>query len=146
MEYKFVVEGNPVPQSRPRFSTRSGYVRAYDSRPSRDYKLDIYSKACEAFIKGNCVMLTSALEVEIVVGRSIPQSFSKKDRRKAAEGLLAPTQKPDLDNYIKVVLDGIGLKDMPPVIFKNDSQVVSIIAKKIYSDNPKLEVVVREVK
>ena len=146
MEYRFTVEGNPVAQSRPRFSTRSGYVRTYEERDITDYKNLIYAKASEVFIKNGCTMLNGALEVEIKVGRAIPKSISKKAVKDIQKGLLFPTQKPDLDNYVKAVLDGIGLKGMPPVIFRNDSQVVSIIAKKIFADNPNIEVTIREVR
>lgn len=145
MEYKFTVEGNPVAQSRPRFTTRGGMARTYEKRDITDYKNLIYAKASEVFIKNGCTMLNGALEVEIKVGRAIPKSASKKVVKEVEEGLLFPTQKPDLDNYVKAVLDGIGLKNMPPVIFHNDSQVVSIIAKKVFANNPNIEVTVREV-
>ena len=35
---KFTIQGEPVPQGRPRFSSRGGFTRTYDPPKSKDYK------------------------------------------------------------------------------------------------------------
>lgn len=55
------------------------------------------------------------------------------------KGQFMPDTKPDLDNYIKIVLDGIGLKNYPKVIFENDSQIVQIVATKRFVKQTMIE-------
>lgn len=135
MHYEFFIEGEPVAQSRPRFSTRNGYVMAHDMKKSSDYKDIVYDKAFEEFEKHGRQMLTGALELRMIVYKPIPKSWSKKKKNMARCGYIYPTSKPDLDNYIKIVLDGIGRKGRPKIIFNNDSQFTSIYAVKKYADD-----------
>ena len=61
-------------------------------------------------------------------------------RREMAEaGLIRPTTKPDTDNYLKGVLDALNT-----VVFKDDSQVVGMVAQKFYSCEPRIEIIVVE--
>lgn len=66
--------------------------------------------------------------------RSIPASFSKRKRTDAETGDLAPTTKPDADNYLKIcdALNGI--------IWRDDSQVVTAVVHKRYSERPRLHI------
>ena len=141
MEYSFFVEGHPEPQARPRFSVRKDRygratgVNARDSEKSRSYKERVYACALTAYRRGASVMLTGPLGLRVVVFREIPLSFSKKKRREAEEGRIFPVQRPDLDNYIKAALDGVGMKGFPKIIFSDDAQIVHITAEKRYSSN-----------
>lgn len=141
MEYSFFVEGHPEPQARPRFSVRKDrYGRAVgvntrDTKESKSYKERVYACALTAYKKGVSALLQGALELRLVVFREIPQSFSKKKHKEAEDGQIYPTQRPDLDNYIKAALDGIGMKGLPKIIFSDDAQIVRITAEKRYSFN-----------
>lgn len=132
MEYHFFIEGHPEPQARPRFSTKNGFLRAYDKRESRDFKERIYATAFKAFKEGGEKMLNGALTMELTIYREYPSSWSRIKGELAMKGKIMPDTKPDLDNYIKIALDGIGLKNYPKIIFNDDSQIVQIIAKKRY--------------
>ena len=55
------------------------------------------------------------------------------------DGLLRPTTKPDIDNVIKAVLDGLN-----GVAYADDSQVVALSASKCYSDDPRVVVIVED--
>ena len=48
-------------------------------------------------------------------------------------GTILPSRKPDIDNVLKVVLDALN-----GVAYKDDSRVVAVTARKIYSHTPKL--------
>lgn len=141
MEYSFFVEGHPEPQARPRFSVRKDrYGRAVgvstrDTEKSKSYKECVYACALTAYKKGARALLQGPLELHLLVFREIPQSFSKKKHKEAEDGQLFPIQRPDLDNYIKAALDGIGMKGLPKIIFSDDAQIVRITAEKRYSFN-----------
>jgi Holliday junction resolvase RusA-like endonuclease len=70
----------------------------------------------------------------------IPQSWSNKKRQDALECKIWPTSRPDLDNIIKAVLDGI-LR----VAIVDDNQVVHLIARQLYSETPKLFIEIEEL-
>lgn len=72
------------------------------------------------------------------VFKSIPASWSERDKRLARTGGILPTTKPDWDNHGKVTdaLNGI--------VWHDDSQVVDGRVVKRYSDEPGLRVEVRE--
>ena len=57
-----------------------------------------------------------------------PKSWSKKKRLEALEGRILPTSRPDLDNYVKAVLDGLN-----EILYNDDSQVIEISARKKYN-------------
>jgi Holliday junction resolvase RusA-like endonuclease len=51
-----------------------------------------------------------------------------------------PTKKPDLDKLIRCVLDGL-----TGVVYRDDSQVVTVDAYKRYGSPPRAEIIVREL-
>nr|WP_082786584.1 RusA family crossover junction endodeoxyribonuclease [Sporosarcina psychrophila] len=53
-------------------------------------------------------------------------------------GELRPTTKPDVDNYVKAIKDGL-IK----VIWQDDSQVVDLKVRKFYSLSPKVVVCIK---
>ena len=133
---QFTVFGEPVAQGRPRFARMGAGVRAYDPEKSRTYK--DYVRAAALEVKPD-VPLEGPLLLMVEAYRSIPKSMSKKKQAAALAGSLQPTTKPDLDNIIK------GLKDaLKGIIWRDDSQVVNIIAGKWYSDRPRVKVIVEE--
>jgi Holliday junction resolvase RusA-like endonuclease len=75
------------------------------------------------------------LNMEIVAFMGIAASWSKKRQQAARDGLERPTKKPDLDNIVKAVKDGLN-----GVAWKDDSQVVRLTAGKYWSDKPRVEV------
>lgn len=133
----FTVYGEPVAQGRPKFTTVSGFAKAYDPAKSKDYKHYVRFEALK--VKPD-VLLDGALQLRVVTYRSIPKSFSKKKTELALNGNLRPVTKPDIDNIVK------GIKDsLKGVIWKDDSQVVSLEGSKWYSDNPRVEIIIKEV-
>ena len=62
---------------------------------------------------------------------------SNKRRLAALAGEIAPTARPDLDNYIKAALDAINA-----IVVADDSQVVDLVAIKRYAPVPALTIMI----
>lgn len=108
----------------------------YDPKKSRDYKDYVKLAASEHAPKE---LLDGPLVMKVHIFRPIPKAFSKKKALQAEQGLLRPTTKPDVDNYLK------GIKDaLKNVIWKDDSQIVDVHTAKFYSNRPRVEVSVSE--
>ncbi|KIN37582.1 hypothetical protein B4070_2540 [Bacillus subtilis] len=76
--------------------------------------------------------------MSVRVYKSTLKSFSKKKVAEAEQGLLRPSKKPDVDNYIKGIKDGLN-----KVIWHDDSQIVDLHVSKYYSQNPRIEIQVK---
>lgn len=138
MAIKFTIPGEPVPQGRPRAGrTRSGKIVMYDPSKSKDYKEYVALIASQHRPKE---LLTCPISLTVKIYRPIPASWSKIKQEKAHNGVLRPTSKPDLSNYIKGIEDAL-----EGVLLKNDSQVVDYgDSGKWYSHNPRAEVEIIE--
>lgn len=137
---KLVVYGEPVAQGRPRFSTRGGFVRAYDPKKSSDFK-DYVKLAAAEQMQGK-FLFEGPLALSVSVYRSIPKSFSKKKMALAEQGIERPITKPDVDNYVKAIKDAL-----KGIVWRDDSQIVDYVPPfgKFYSSKPRIEVEIREV-
>jgi Holliday junction resolvase RusA-like endonuclease len=82
-----------------------------------------------------------ALVMELLAERKIPASWSMKKKNAAILGLIRPTSKPDLDNYIKQAKDAL-----KGVVWLDDAQVVEYKRpRKVYGKQPKLVITVSEL-
>lgn len=134
-ELKLVIPGEPCAQGRPRFSTHGGFVKAYDPAKSRNYKAFVKYVATHEATKQGWLYTELPLAMKVVAYMGIPKSKSKKFRQAAVEGTERPTKKPDLSNIVKGVEDALN-----GLLYKDDSQIVSLKLKKYYSEEPRLEV------
>ncbi|CUB44727.1 MULTISPECIES: RusA family crossover junction endodeoxyribonuclease [Bacillus] len=132
---QFTIYGEPVAQGRPRAATRNGMTRLYDPKKSRDFKQ--YVKLAASDHRPSS-LLTGPLELRVKVYKSTLKSFSKKKAAEAEQGLLRPSKKPDVDNYIKGIKDGLN-----KVLWHDDSQIVDLHVSKYYSQNPRIEILVK---
>ncbi len=74
------------------------------------------------------------LSVKVEAFMPIPASWSLKKQASAASGEIAPTTKPDSDNIAK-------MKDaLNGVVWRDDSQIVSLLVVKRYSRTPLLRI------
>lgn len=138
MQIHFQVEGDPKGKGRPRFSTFGKFTRVYTDKQTLDYESLIKSFAMEAM--GSTDPLETAVSVFLYVRLAVPQSYSKKRTEACLSGLEKPCKKPDIDNIAKTYLDG-----MNGVIFKDDTQVIDLHVKKVYSAFAGVNVMVMEV-
>lgn len=81
--------------------------------------------------------------VEVVINAylPIPRSWSGKRKHAAADSQILPTTTPDLDNLIKNILDCMTVLSF----WRDDSQVVKIMATKSYSNNPRWEIKIKDM-
>ena len=138
MQIMFTVYGNPVAKGRPRFAKRGNFVQTYTPEKTKTYETEVAMMAKAAM--GASEALEGALEAFIYVTYAVPASYSKKRSEACLSGLEKHTKKPDLDNVVKSVVDG-----MDKIVFLNDSQITSIHATKVYGEIAKVEVMVREI-
>ena len=131
----FMVDAVPVPKGRPRFRSMGKFVQTYTDSKTRDFEALIAEHAKIAM--GDMEPLETPLSVFLHFSLPIPASATKKVR----EALLAAphTKKPDIDNLCKSVLDG-----MANIVFKNDGQIASLHAKKVYADYGFINVLIME--
>lgn len=122
----FFIPGKPRGKGRPRFSGGRAYTdeqtRAYEERIAWNYR-----RIAGKFRFPDDVFLRVRVQQQMPV----PQSASKARKAEMLEGGTFPSAKPDLDNVVKAVLDGLN-----GVAYKDDARVVGIHSVKIYSDNP----------
>lgn len=80
------------------------------------------------------------LDMRILAYYGIPKSKSKKIKEQMAKGLLRPTKKPDMDNVVKVIADSLNT-----IAYRDDTQIVDCQCRKFYSENPRVEVIIKMV-
>lgn len=133
----FTVYGHPVAKGRPRFSTKGKFPVAYTPEKTKTYETEVGMMARAAM--GASEVLEGALETFIYVTFPVPPSYSKKRTEACLNNTEKHTKRPDLDNVIKAVIDG-----MDKIVFNNDSQITSIHSTKVYGEVAKVEVMVRQ--
>lgn len=135
MIFTFEIVGEPQGKGRPRFSTRGGFVKTYTPEKTASY--ENFVKVCY-LNKYKGQKLDGEIIAEIIAYFSIPKSFSKKKRVQAIEGKIMPTKKPDTDNIAKTILDSLN-----GIAFEDDKQVVALLVKKIYGEEAKVVVTLK---
>ena len=121
MSITFSVPGDPVPQPRPRVSTRGGFARAYvpATHPVHGYRQAVAVAAKAAGLEP----LGHSLNVVIDAVFERPKSHSTKAGLKPTAPALP---RPDVDNIAKAVLDA--LQD----VIGDDSCVGRLVVEKSY--------------
>ena len=121
MSITFSVPGEPVPQPRPRVSTRGGFARAY---VPKDHPVHAYRKAiAEAADEAGLVAQDEPLNVVIDAVFERPQSHMRKSGVKADAPRLP---RPDVDNLAKAVLDAL------QELIGDDTNVARLVVEKSY--------------
>lgn len=130
-----VVMGEPVPFARMRLGNRGQH---FVPAAQRNFAAVLQLEAANAMRDVQTEMFNEAIEIELLAELAIPASWSNKKRNRAISGEVRPTGRPDLDNLYKIVADAFNL-----VVFRDDSQCVSLRARKRYGVEPKVVITVR---
>lgn len=113
--------------------TRQGH--AYTPERTVNYESRLALAAQQAM--AGRALLDGPLEVHVSAFMPVAESKPKKWRAAALAGEIRPTKKPDWDNFGKI-LDALNL-----VVWVDDSQIVDGRVQKFYSDQPRMEIIVR---
>lgn len=130
----FTVHAAPQGKARPRV-TRHG---TYTPQKTKEYEAEVqlaYMMQCQG-AKFPDVPLAIIIDAEY----PIPKSTSKKRRQMMLDGKIRPTVKPDADNVAKAICDALNGE-----AWKDDAQVCTLIVRKVYGENPKVHVQIRQV-
>ena len=138
MAVEFFVPGQPVGKGRPRATVRAGRARLYTPAKTEKYEARVALFAQQA-MAGRPVM-AGPVALSVTALFPIPTSWPKKRQAAARAGTEQHTKRPDADNCAKAILDGLN-----GVVWKDDSQVVTLSIEKRYSDRPGVLVTVEEV-
>ena len=133
----FRVDGTPVGKGRPKFARRGNFVSAYTPTKTRDYEDQI--KEAAKIAMGSSDPVETPVVACIYITVPIPASYSKKRSAACLDGSERPCKKPDIDNIVKAYLDS-----MNGIVYKDDTQVVSLHATKVYGTVGMVEVMVQE--
>lgn len=130
-----VIPGDAVGKGRPR-ATKAG--RLYTPEKTRTREGVVATIAIEAM--QDRAPIEGPVHVEMRVQVLPARSKSKKWQAAALTGEIRPTGRPDLDNTLKLVLDACNR-----VVYRDDDQVVSIAAAKVYGPQAMTVVTISEV-
>lgn len=152
-----VIEGEPRGKGRPRFATRGKFVQVFTDDATRAYELEIQMEVARAMhgqamadqiyglrkLPANEMFLILRYEprfvgpvaVEMEVRHPIRDSWNKAKKSGALSGEIAPTIKSDIDNIFKIWFDAFN-----GCMWVDDTQVVQVSGRKIFSDNPGVSV------
>lgn len=125
---EYVIPGNPIAWKRTGLNDK----RFYDRQMHEKLAIGIYFQQQH----GNEKLFSDALELEMVFYMPILAAYKGKTSYYWHMTL------PDLDNLQKFMLDTI---TQTGVVWKDDRQVSSIIAKKVHDCNPRTHIIVREL-
>lgn len=125
---QFSVPGEPRGKGRPRF-TRTGHAytdektAAYENliRLAFDQKYNVWEPA------------EGAVKVDIIARCTPPKSWSERKKGRAYKDEIRKVTKPDCDNIVKAVLDGLN-----KTAWMDDTQVIDIRCRKHYWPVPEL--------
>lgn len=139
--------GAPRGKGRPRTRVVGEFATIFTDKKTRDYENAL--KVAGVVAMAGRAPLDEALSVVIYAYMPVPESWSAKKRAAALAFDIMPTTAPDLDNLVKMV-DGLnyhaprfkGDREKRPIIWRNDSQIISMQAIKFYSDRPRLQITV----
>lgn len=127
---EFHVPGKPEGKGRPRAGKSfGGHARLYTPQKTLAYE-GLIAFAGQQAMAGR-KLLTGPVVAFLTITLGIPSSWSKKRRQEALSGFLHPTKKPDTDNCIKAIFDGLN-----GIVWVDDVQVVEVIARKCYGEVP----------
>lgn len=140
----FTVIGEPIGKGRPKFTRQGNYVRTYTPEKTASYE-NLVKLEYEIQVLNNKKSPFSfnedtPLSLEIKAYFKIPKSTSKKRKTLMEEGKIRPIKKPDIDNVFKVIADSLN-----GIAYKDDSQIISGSVSKFYSEQPRVEVTIKEM-
>jgi len=123
----YTVDGEPIPQSRPRFG--NGHVYSDQHQEKQGVQIQLVHQ------HAGYQLFTGALKLDVTFFMPV------RYKQRLKEGIATYHKvKPDLDNLIKFLLDCCNT-----ILFKDDNQISIIFARKIYSALPRTEFTITKI-
>ena len=129
MRLMFTVPGPVVGKGRPRVSTIAGHARMYTPAKTLAYE-GLVAQIAQAAMAGQ-PLIDGPVRIELLIRCAVPPSWSQKKQRMALAGELIPTTKPDADNVLKAICDGLN-----GVVWRDDVQAADGAWRKRYDSTP----------
>lgn len=121
----FTVPGIPTGKARPRFARMGNFVRTY--QPAEDARRENLIALAYLRVTGDALPYDGPVMLSVESRFIPPSSWSGKRRAAAIAGMVYKTSKPDVDNILKSVKDGLN-----GIAYVDDAQVVNVSAGKGY--------------
>ncbi len=134
MNFAIAIPGPPIAKARPRFVRRGKFVGTYNPQETEEGRF-----LFEVQKQWRSDPITEAITVECFFSMPIPKGTSKKKEDRMLEGKEKHTKRPDISNLIKFVEDCLN-----GYVWKDDSQIFRIIGEKIYGENPRTIINIKE--
>lgn len=134
-EVAFFIPGPAVAKARARTFFAKNLGRIVSATPERTKRYESEVKLFAAQAMRGAALLAGAVELSLTEHRKKPAG--------ARRGQVWPTTRPDVDNVLKSIKDGLN-----GVVYADDSQVVRVVAEKRYAlpgAQLGVEVLVREL-
>lgn len=129
----FTIPGAPQGKGRPKVVKIGGFTRMATPAKTVAYE-GLVAHAATLAMAGHA-LLEGACMVEMDITCPVPASWSKRKQAAALAGQVYPTTKPDKDNVIKAIYDG-----MNGVVWRDDVQAVDGVQRKRYGAVPGVRV------
>lgn len=125
----FTVPGAPQGKGRPRVGSIGGHARMFTPAKTVAYE-GLIAHAAQVAMDGR-PMLQGPVGCSVFIDAPVPASWSQKKQRQALAGEVLPTTKPDTDNVVKAIFDGLN-----GVLWRDDVLVVDLRVRKRYAATP----------
>lgn len=127
-DLEFFIPGLPKPQGRPRAFSRGKFIKVYS--PQTEWRCNCTKMSADLLALYGQFNEAICVSIEYYFQRPSSHYGTGKNRDQLKKS--APKyhiKKPDNDNLNKAVLDAFG----DAGLIKNDSQVVNLISRKVYT-------------
>jgi Holliday junction resolvase RusA-like endonuclease len=123
MLVSFTIPGKPFAKQRPRATARGGFARVFTPKETVSFERQVGQIAAQHFPRP----LAGPVRLVVTAVFEVPASWSKKRRAEAMGG--HHTQRPDLDNCLKALKDGLNR-----IAWADDCQVAEVSCRKLWGD------------
>lgn len=147
---KLIIPIEPKPQSRPRSSIKNNHIIVREDKNMR-----VWRRACTMLVKNlyKGPFYKTPIKVDVTFFMETPEKIKKEPSERSRQStkekfikfvneLIWHDKKPDIDNLVKAVFDSITKSDK---VWSDDNIICCLVAKKVYSPNPRIEVEITEL-
>ncbi len=120
------LDGTPERKERPQFARTSTGVRTFTRGKTKKYEERLKDAGRQAW---PFPPMLQPIKLTVTAVFPIAPSWPKWRRVLAAIGKLWHVGRPDIDNVIKIAMDGLN-----DVVWKDDAQICWLVAKKFYGE------------